>query len=243
MARPIYTAKLTRARWLSDQTRHFEWEVQELDKFQFLAGQFVSMLEQKDDGKNVTRAYSLASCARGREFDLCLNRVPHGYFSNFLCDLKEGSDVKFHGPHGHFTLRDPIHDSIFVATGTGIAPMRGFLQWLFGDESRHRGKHFWLVYGTRYEKDLYYHDEFEALAAAHPNFKYEITISRPGETWKGRKGYVQEIVGEITQKLTDEERHMADVYICGLNQMVAGVRDTLTGMGVDPKHIIYERYD
>ncbi|MBI2679168.1 MAG: FAD-dependent oxidoreductase [Candidatus Koribacter versatilis] len=243
MARPIYTAKLVRSRWLSDQTRHFEWQVEELDRFDFKAGQFISMLEKKDDGKNVTRAYSIASAPRGRELDLCLNRVPHGFFSNFLCDLTEGAEVHFHGPHGHFILRDPLHDSIFVATGTGVAPMRGFLQWLFAEEHRHAGKHFWLVYGTRYEKDIYYQEEFEALAAAHPNFHYEITVSRPGEAWKGRKGYVQVIVGEITQQLSQEQRHMADVYICGLNNMVTSVRETLIGLGVDPKHIIFERYD
>ena len=202
MARPIYTAKLVRSRWLSDQTRHFEWQVEELDRFEFKAGQFVSMLETKEDGKSITRAYSIASAARGREFDLCLNRVPHGYFSNFLCDLKEGAEVKFHGPHGHFNLREPLHDSIFVATGTGIAPMRGFLQWLYADEQRHAGKHFWLVYGTRYEKDIYYHEEFEQLAAAHPDFHYEVTVSRPTDAWKGRQGYVQPIVGEITQQLS-----------------------------------------
>ena len=243
MARPIYTAKLVRSRWLSDQTRHFEWQVEELDRFEFKAGQFVSMLETRDDGKNITRAYSIASAARGREFDLCLNRVPHGYFSNFLCDLKEGSEVKVHGPHGHFNLREPLHDSIFVATGTGIAPMRGFLQWLFAEPARHAGKHFWLVYGTRYEKDIYYHEEFQQFAAAHPDFRYEVTVSRPTDAWTGRKGYVQAIVGEITQQLTAAERNMADVYICGLNNMVAGVRDTLTALGVDPKHIIFERYD
>lgn len=243
MARPVYTAKLARARWLSDQTRHFEFEVQDLERFDFTSGQFVSMLETKDDGKHVTRAYSLASSARGREFDLCLNRVPHGFFSNFLCDLPEGETVEFHGPHGHFTLRDPLHDSIFVATGTGVAPMRGFVQWLFADPARHQGRHFWLVFGTRYEKDIYYQEEFARLAAEHPDFHYEVTVSRPTEAWTGRKGYVQEIVREIVQRLTQEERHMADVYICGLNNMVSGVRDLLTGMGVDKKHIIFERYD
>lgn len=243
MARPIYTARLVRSRWLSDQTRHFEWQVEELDRFEFRSGQFVSMLESRADGKHVTRAYSLASAPRGREFDLCLNRVPHGFFSNYLCDLPEGSEVKFHGPHGHFTLRDPIHDSMLVATGTGIAPMRGFLQWLFADPARHQGKHFWLVYGTRYEKDLYYADEFRRLAAEHANFRYEVTVSRPSDNWPGRKGYVQEIVREITAHLSAQQRQMADVYICGLNNMVSGVRQLLSDMGVDKKHIIYERYD
>jgi ferredoxin-NADP reductase len=243
VARPVYTAKLARSRWLSDQTRHFEWEVQELERFQFGAGQFVSMLETMPDGKHVTRAYSLASAPRGREFDLCLNRVPHGYFSNYLCDLPDGSDVNFHGPHGRFTLRDPLRDSIFVATGTGIAPMRAFLQYLYGDPARRQGHRFWLVFGTRYEKDMYYHDEFEALAAANPDFHYNVTISRPADSWTGRKGYVQEVLKEIVGPMSDDQRHATDTYICGLNTMVAGVRDVLTSMGVDPTHIIFERYD
>jgi ferredoxin-NADP reductase len=243
VARPIYTARLVRARWLSDQTRHFEWQVQELDRFEFHAGQFVSMLETKDDGKHVTRAYSLASAPRGREFDLCLNRVPHGYFSNYLCDLQEGSEVKFHGPHGHFTLREPLRDAVFVATGTGIAPMRGFVQALFAAPARHPDRRFWLVFGTRYEKDIYYQEEFARLAAEYPNFKYEVTVSRPGEAWQGRKGYVQEIVREIVGNMSAEQRHATDTYICGLNKMVSGVRDLLTELGVEKKQIIFERYD
>jgi len=247
MTRPIYTAKLARSRWLSDQTRHFEWQVEELDRFEFKAGQFVSMLETKEDGKHTTRAYSIASGARGREFDLCLNRVPHGYFSNFLCDLKDGSEVKFHGPHGHFTLREPLRDSIFVATGTGIAPMRGFVQWLFGNAAagaaRRQGRRFWLVFGTRYDKDTYYHEEFEAYAAAYPEFDYEVTVSRPTEAWKGRVGYVQGRLKEIVSTMSPEQRRATDTYICGLNNMVSDVRLLLTEAGFEKQQIIFERYD
>jgi len=241
--RAEYTAKLINSRWLSDQTRHFEFETKELERFDFKAGQFVSMMAMRGDRKE-TRAYSIASPPRSNSsFDLCLNRVQDGFFSNYLCDLEDGAEVKFHGPHGLFLLRNPLRDSIFIATGTGIAPMRSFLDWIFADEARHAGKNFWLVYGTRYDKDIYYQEEFERLAEQHPNFKYLITISRPSEAWKGRKGYVQELVRQIMEGRAEDQRTNLDAYICGLNNMVSAQRELLTGFGWDKKQIVFERYD
>ena len=128
-----------------------------------------------------------------------------GFFSNHLADLPDlppGATIEIHGPHGHFVLHEPITDSILIATGTGIAPMRGFAQWLFpsSGEDRSGGREIWLVYGTRYETDLYYHEEFEELAAARPNFHYVTTLSRAGDGWTGLRGYVQDHVGRIVEE-------------------------------------------
>ena len=180
MERPRYTAILDRKRCLSEvaQCFHLEFRVEELPRFDFVAGQFVSMLAEDPSGKLHTRAYSIASAPRSNAFDLCVNRVEGGFFSNLLCDLDEGDRVKFHGPHGYFLLRRPLTDSILIATGTGIAPMRGFVQALFPEDGPSAGsdlsggREIWLVYGTRYATDLYYQDEFERLAAAHANFHY-----------------------------------------------------------------------
>jgi ferredoxin-NADP reductase len=238
MARQILTATLARSTQLSDQTKHLEFEAAGVERFDFIAGQFVSLTAPKE-GREITRAYSIASPPRNdRSFDICLNRVPGGFFSNFLCDMNEGETVSFHGPHGLFTLRNPIRDSIFIATGTGIAPMRGMLQWLFRDPSRHEGHEFWLVYGTRYAKDIYYREEFEKLARENPNFHYIVTLSREGPEWTGERGYVQEQVRKIASGRTD-----MDAYICGLNSMVAANRELLKEVGWDKKAVIYERYD
>ena len=89
----------------------------------FQPGQFVSFLAVDPLGKHQTRAYSIASAPRGNQFDVCVNRVEGGFFSNLLCDLEVGQGLEFHGPHGLFMLRAPLTDSIFIATGTGIAPV------------------------------------------------------------------------------------------------------------------------
>ncbi len=236
--RQLLTARLVRSVALSDETRHLQFAVEELPRFDFTAGQFVSMKEPYD-GRQITRAYSIASAPRGdNTFDLCLNRVPEGFFSNFLCSLPEGETVPFHGPHGYFVLKNPVRDSLFIATGTGIAPIRGMLQWLFADEARHHRREFWLIFGVRYEKDLYYNDEFLQLARQHPNFHYLPTLSRENPGWRGARGYVQEHVRQLARGRTE-----TDAYICGLKDMVLANRDLLTQSGWDRKSIVYERFD
>jgi ferredoxin-NADP reductase len=236
--RKLFTARLLRRADLGGDTQHLHWEVEETHKFDFIAGQFVSMVADHD-GREITRAYSIASAPRGdNTFDLCLNRVPEGFFSNFLCDLREGDEVRFHGPHGYFTMKQPIRDSLFIATGTGIAPVRGMLHWLFEDPARYEGHEFWLTFGVRYQRDLYYNDEFLRLAAEHPNFHYLPTLSRDNPGWTGAKGYVQEHVEKLAAGRTDMH-----AYICGLRDMVTANRDLLKRLEWDRKAILYERFD
>jgi ferredoxin-NADP reductase len=272
LARETLTARLERKECISEvaQCYHFDFSLPDLENFDFAPGQFVSGVALDDRGKQQTRAYSIASAPNRNHFELCVNRVPEGFFSNHLADLPDlpiGGTIQIHGPHGHFILRQPITDSILVATGTGIAPMRGYLQALFpknGPDSGKdlsNGKQIWLVYGTRYETDIYYQSEFEALAAAHPNFHYLPTLSRAQGNWTGLRGHVQEHITRIVEERAarlgqplpvppvDPSRLQSELnfdiyaYICGLNFMVAGVRELLSGFGWHKKQIVFERYD
>jgi ferredoxin-NADP reductase len=283
LQRQTYTARLIQKACISEsaQCYHLEFSIDEMESFDFAAGQFISAVAVDGRGKTQTRAYSIASAASANHFDLCVNRVEGGFFSNYLVDLPEGQAVQVHGPHGHFILRNPVTDSIFVATGTGIAPMRGFTQWLFPEDGPHAGadrsdgRHIWLIYGTRHESEIYYRDYFERVAAEHENFHYVTTLSRADEQWTGKRGYVQEHLGPIVETrggalasvqsigsvgslvgsvadtvVAVEERVLAEplafdihTYICGLNNMVAEVRERLTGFGWHKKQIIFERYD
>lgn len=250
MAREIYTARLKKTVVLSEknQCKHFEFEVEHpgMEKFDFAPGQFLSLLAKNGD-KQMTRAYSIASGPRGNlHFDLCLNRVEGGFFSNYLCDMEHGNIVHFHGPHGHFVLRNPLRDSIFIATGTGIAPMRGFVEWLFpldGASPRHDGRQIYLVYGTRHPTELYYRDFFAAVARQYPDFHYITTLSRPPEDWSGARGYVQDQVQKILDARPDKGKDSMEAYICGLNLMVSANRKLLADYGWDKKQIVFERYD
>jgi ferredoxin-NADP reductase len=258
MQRELHTARLINKICLSEaaQCFHLEFAVEGMDHFAFKPGQFVSLVKEDSRGKMQTRAYSIASAPRANMIDLCANRVEGGFFSNLLADMEPGDTISFHGAHGMFTLRQPLTDAIFIATGTGIAPMRGFVEHLFPDNgpSLSNGRKIWLVYGTRYPTELYYSDFFARKAAEHEDFEYITSLSRPEADWTGQRGYVQEHVGRIASE------HLASsaadtptaaegigfnihAYICGLNEMVSANRERLTRLGWNKKQIIFERYD
>jgi ferredoxin-NADP reductase len=233
------TARLIRSVSLSEQTKHLEFEVPALPRFGFVAGQWLSFKTDKPDGEEITRAYSIASPpADDNRFALCLNRVQDGFMSNFLCDMSAGQEISSQGPFGDFILRPPLRDTVFIATGTGVAPFRSMLHWLLADPSRHQQKRFWLLFGNRTEQDIYYHEEFLSLAKQHPNLQYWPTLSRPGSDWKGLRGYVQEHVPAVVQGRADMH-----AYVCGLDKMIKANRELLKSLGWDRKSILYEKYD
>ena len=234
-----FASRLVRSIYLSPQTKHLEFEVLDKTRFGFVAGQWLSFKANKPDGEEITRAYSIASSpGENNRFALCLNRVQDGFMSNFLCDMKESEEISCQGPFGDFILRPPLRATVFIATGTGVAPFRSMLNWLLADPARHQDKQLWLLFGNRTEKDIYYHEEFLKLAIQHSNFHYLPTLSRGAPEWQGLRGYVQEHVAEVVQGRTDMH-----AYICGLDKMIKANRELLKGMGWDRKSILYEKYD
>ena len=233
------TARLVRSMPLSEFTRHLEFEVEHVPHFGFVPGQWLSLKANTPEGEEITRAYSIASPpSENGHVAFCLNRVDNGFMSNHLCGLAEGSEITFQGPFGDFILHPPMRDTIFIATGTGIAPFRSMLHWLLADQQRHQGRELWLLFGARSEQDLYYRDEFERLASEHSNFHFVPTLSRASTEWKGLRGYVQEHVQEIVG-----DRKDMHAYICGLDKMVKANRELLKGLGWERPSIRYEKYD
>lgn len=234
-----FVARLVCSTSLSAQTKHLDFEVSGVPRFGFVAGQWMSFKTNKPDGEEITRAYSIASPpGDDNRFALCLNRVQDGYMSNFLCDMKEGEEITCQGPFGDFILRPPLRDTVFIATGTGVAPFRSMLHWLLADPVRHQEKQLWLLFGNRTKEDIYYDEEFQKLAGQHSNFHYLPTLSRGTPEWQGLRGYVQQHVPQIVTGRADMHG-----YICGLDKMVKANRELLKSLGWDRKAILYEKYD
>ena len=222
-------ARLLGWRELGPATRHFEFEALDWDGA-FSAGQFLSLTAQVE-GNEMTRAYSIASPPGGKRFGFCANLVPEGQFSPWLFARAPGDEIEFKGPYGTFTPRNNAPESILVATGTGIAPFRSFL------DGGLRGK-CTLILGTRYEAGLLYDAEWRVRERSRADFEYWPTLTRPSAEWRGRTGRVQPHVTEALGGRQD-----IDVYICGLREMVDELRAQLKAAGVDRKRVIYEKYD
>jgi ferredoxin-NADP reductase len=227
-------AKLIEWVEIAPGVRHFVFEAPQLERLDFVPGQFVSLTDSVES-RAITRAYSIASApGDSNRFELCLNRVDDGAFTPHLFELSPGDVVEMPLPLGTFTLRQPLRDSLLVATGTGIAPFRSMLKSALKRDS----PVFTLLFGVRHESHLLYRQEFEEMARHFPRFRFWPTLTQPGPAWTGRTGRVQAHLAEAIG-----ERKDIDLYLCGLKPMVDDVRQILKGMGFDRKQIRYEKYD
>ncbi len=228
-------AHLASARQLSPSVRSLSFAL-EGGPLRFRAGQWVHVHLDTAKGPE-KRAYSIASDPRAELLELAVTRVDEGSVSPVLCDLPVGREVTIDGPHGFFTRDEAALSapSLFVATGTGLAPLRSMLSELL--EAPHPP--CTLLFGCRTEADILWRDELEGWARAHRDFRLEVTLSRPDASWQGRSGYVQTHVPELARALGEPH-----VFICGLNRMVSEVRTVCKSeLGYDRKRIHSERYD
>jgi CDP-4-dehydro-6-deoxyglucose reductase len=227
-------ARLIESVEIAPQVRHFVFEAPDVERLDFIPGQFVSLTDAVN-GRRITRAYSIASApSNTNRFELCLNLVTEGPLSPRLFALKPGETLEMRPPLGQFVIRNPGRDAILVATGTGIAPFRSILKRHLQESS----PAFTLIFGVRHESHLMYRDEFEEMARRFPQFRFWPTLSRPDPGWTGRAGRVQKHLKQAIGGRRD-----ADAYLCGLKLMVDDVRNILKEMGFDRKQIIYEKYD
>lgn len=216
-------------------TKTYRLKFNNKEKFDFKAGQYIIIKHQKD-GKPLIRQYSIASSPSEKGYiEIVLNKVPDGYFSTYMHDIiKVGDELEIKGPMGIFILKEPIeNDLVFIATGTGVGPLRAMIKKAFELKTN---KKVWLFFGERTEEDILYRKEFEELEKKHKNFRFIPTLSR--QEWKGEKGYVQEAVRKYIKNTKNKE-----AYICGLIKMVDETRNLLKGIGFDPKNIHFEKYN
>jgi CDP-4-dehydro-6-deoxyglucose reductase len=233
---PTFDLRLASGRMLAPNVRSLTFERDDGQPFEFQAGQWISLVLPLAEGE-ARRAYSIASAPNGTgALEIAVTKVEGGPGSTFLHAMEPGATVRAIGPQGFFT-RAAGTPSLFVGTGTGVTPLRSMIVDAVakGDTAP-----MTLVFGVRDVVDRIYADELDALAAAHPNFEVHYSLSRAGDAWSGRRGYVQTHVNELYQALGPTTH----VYVCGLERMVSAVRDLLRKqMGVERKQVHTERYD
>jgi ferredoxin-NADP reductase len=241
MLLPWRTAKVIRTEDATENTRRFWLEVPELETFDFRPGQFVTLDLPIHEKKNKRwRSYSIASWPDGTNvFELVIVLMPQGAGSSYLFnDVEVGSELQFRGPQGIFTLPEPVDkDLFFICTGTGIAPFRSMVEYIYRNNIPH--KNLYLVFGCRYKKDALYFEEMSELQQKLPSFQYIPTFSREtGENPEVRKGYVHNVYEEIINNKKED----AKFYLCGWKNMVDEAKQRILALGYDKKDIHLELY-
>lgn len=235
-------------------------------EIEYAAGQYVAITFHR-----TPRPYSIASAPGAEGIELCVRRVPGGKLTTDLFEaLEVGDEVAVRGPNGDFVPEDQSsRDRCFLATGTGVAPLRGMIQYMFGagtDVYEGESRDVWLFLGTGWRDHVPYREEFRSLAAEHDNFHFVPCLSREQllTDWDGETDYVQhtlcayladDVDGSLPGRLqehrerdprTDVDARVdpssLEVYACGTNAMVEPLVDVADEIGVPGEHVWAEGY-
>ncbi len=187
---------------------------------QWLAGQYIDVIGPE----GVRRSYSLANaCLAHNEIELHVRQVSGGVMSQYWFDTAQPNDLlRLHGPLGTSFLRDVSgKDIIFMATGTGLAPVKAMLEELVANGRLASARSVHVFWGGRTTEDLYWTLDLPAIV------NYIPVLSRATDGWSGETGYVQDACLKRIKVFTQ-----AQVYACGSENMITSARQVLCAAGL-----------
>ncbi|HFQ14189.1 MAG TPA: CDP-6-deoxy-delta-3,4-glucoseen reductase [Gammaproteobacteria bacterium] len=207
----------------------------EADRLQYLAGQYIDFL--LEDGRK--RAFSLASAPHAdRDLELHIRHVEKGRFTTYVFEsLSVGDIMRIEGPYGQFYLReDSTRPIIFMAGGTGFAPVKGIIEHAL---EKGLTQPMYLYWGARTQADLYMHELAREWAGQHAHIEYRPVLSEAREAdWTGRRGHVHEAI------LADfPDLGGYDIYASGPPAMVYAGRDAFPARGLDLAHYFSDAFE
>ena len=209
----------------------------EQSDFSFEGGQFVSVVipGAGPNGRDLRRAYSIASAPEIRPVELCVKLVEEGPGTNYLYRLRPGDAFRGFAPYGDFTYEiKPGRHACFIATGTGIAPFRAMV---FSNEYKaHPPASAWCLMGVRSEDELTYEAEMSAV----PGLKWVSAVTQPHvpshSSFRGR------VTDWLREQGVDFPWLETEFYLCGNGAMITEVKALLAEKGVQKEAIHQEKY-
>ncbi|HFD92637.1 MAG TPA: NAD(P)H-flavin reductase [Gammaproteobacteria bacterium] len=193
---------------------------------EFLPGQYISIHHE-----GIERYFSIANAPQeDGALELHIRRLPGNDFTTYVFEvLSAGDTLSISGPFGMFRLQpENGNHLIFVAGGTGFAPIKSFIEHHLEMNLRRPIR---LYRGARSKADLYLDDLCRHWQRQHL-IDYIPVLSDADEdtAWHGRKGMVHEAIVRDQPRLED-----CEVYACGPPAMITALRGTLLGCGLPPR--------
>ena len=198
--------------------------------FNFNSGQYVNIIKG-----NINRSYSIANSSYHKNhLEFFIKNYENGLMSEYFFKKAKINDLlRLEGPLGTFFYRESSFKNIvFLATGTGVAPVKSILEGLDKSHEQYYNKNLWVIVGARYQEDLFWKPIFKNL-----NIKYIPVLSRQDNNWHGEKGYVQDIV--LNQQIDLEN---AQVYACGSNDMINSAKKLFLKNNLEEKNFFSDAF-
>ncbi len=193
--------------------------------FKYNSGQYVNISKG-----TLKRSYSIANAYKeNSELSFYIKNYDEGQMSQYwFNEAKVGDLLRIEGPKGSFFLRESNKQHlIFLATGTGIAPVMAIIEELISSQRINVLEKVWIFNGARFEQDLIWNsDHLNNIS----NIEYIPVLSKSTQTWKGEVGYVQDILLSKNINLSESQ-----VYACGSDKMIGSALIVLVENGLDSK--------
>jgi len=239
-----YLARVSDKYFVSENERflYVKFELVKPDRMEYLAGQYVS-LQINETGER--RCYSIASTPDDNHgFHILAEIVNGGKGSEFLKNLEIGAEVEVLAPLGKFTIYNLqfTNKLLFVATGSGIVPIYAMINDLLINKKE--TKQMRLHWGMRSEEDLFFVDNLERLAEEHPNFVFDIVLSKPGTEWDLCTGHVQDCLKRDFGSASSPQVGLSEWegYLCGVPDKVISIATKLEELGMKKENIYHEKF-
>jgi len=219
-------------RALSADVLHLQLDVPDAGALDYRPGQYLKLLA----GDGLARSFSMASVPRDGLVDLHVRRIPGGSFTDrILPRMKAGDPLEVELPLGSFFYRaKDYRPLLMVATGTGLAPIKSILESLMDDPDCPPVSLYW---GMRQAEDLYLHADIPAWGERLYDFRYVPVLSRAGDDWQGRRGYVHQAALDDVGDLGDYA-----VYLCGSPNMIRDARTAFLERGASADHLYSDSF-
>jgi Na+-transporting NADH:ubiquinone oxidoreductase subunit F len=167
--------------------------------------------------------------------------IPPGIMSSWVFNLKPGDKVTVSGPYGEFFAKETESEMVFIGGGAGMAPMRSHIFDQLKRLNSNRKISFW--YGARSVREMFYDDEYDALAEEFSNFEWHAALSdpQPEDNWTGLTGFIHNVVLEEYLK-NHPAPEDCEFYMCGPPIMNQSVITMLKDLGVEDENIMLDDF-
>jgi len=197
-------------------------------------GQFLIVTIKAEDGKELTKHFSLSSSPTETEHIEFTKKLSESEFSTALKTLKAGDWARIDAPYGSFTFEGEHEKICLLGGGIGITPFISICRYC---TDKHLSTNITLLYGNRSENDIVFREDFEALQKQNANLKVVHVLNEPSSEWKGATGF---ITAEMVKKEVPDYKETV-FYTCGPPAMVAAMEKLVEALDL-PKTQLKREY-
>ncbi|TKJ34814.1 MAG: oxidoreductase [Planctomycetes bacterium B3_Pla] len=226
---------------LTHDIKQFRFELVEPAEVDFIAGQYVQLLAPvyKKGGEEVYRAYSVSSDPTEKNsIETIIRLVPGGICTTYCFEyLKVGDEVRLNGPYGDFRLSDTNAPIVFIAGGSGMAPIKCILHYMQDTGNTRKAMYF---FGANKVEELFLLDRMKKFESDLADFRFVPVVAalNDGENWSGQTGLVTEAVRRDLKNASE-----CEAYLCGSPGMIDAATNVLIELGMKEEAIFYDKFE